>query len=227
LVLLTGFRTPAGIREAGAAGLADYLSEHGAWATDIPSMVDKARAAAVEQTVALPGESVTAPLIARPARQLLDLDRESKDLDKQLADRFGEHPDGRPITSLDGFGPVLGAPLPAGTGGDLHTAFRSSAHLAACAALAPVPRDPGRVRGNLHRPKRCHRGLRRVCSLAVLSAIKRPDDPSQTFYLRKRSEGKGCTPALIALARRLVDVIWALLRDEREFHPSPPATATA
>ena len=227
LVLLTGFQTPDGIRAAGAAGVSTYLAEHGAWAKGIPAMVDKALAAAGEQTVALAGESVTAPLIARLARQLLELDREIKDLGKQLADRFGEHPDAGPITSLDGFGPVLGAQLLAGTGGDLRAAFRSSAHLAAYAGLAPVPRDSGRVRGNLHRPKRYHRGLRRVFYLAALSAIKRPNGPSRAFYLRKRAEGKRHTQALIALARRLVDVIWALLRDRREFHPSPPVTAAA
>ncbi|MDS0141422.1 IS110 family transposase [Amycolatopsis sp. CM201R] len=225
LILLTGFQTPDGIRAAEAAGLSAYLAEHGAWAKSIPSIVDKALAAADEQTVALPGEAVTAPLIARLARQLLELDREIKDLGKQIAGRFGEHPDAGHITSLDGFGPILGAQLLAGTGGDLQAAFRSSGHLAAYAGLAPVPRDSGRVRGNLHRPQRYHRGLRRVFYLAALSAIKRPNSPSRTFYLRKRREGKRHTQALIALARRLVDVIWALLRDGREFHPSPPITA--
>jgi transposase len=227
LVLLTGFQTPDGIRTAEAGGLSAYLAEHGAWAKGIPSMVDKALAAAAEQTVALPGESVTAPLVARLARQLLELDREIKDLGKQLGERFAEHPSSGPITSVDGFGPILGAQLLAGTGGDLQAAFRSSGHLAAYAGLAPVPRDSGRVRGNLHRPQRYHRGLRRVFYLAALSAIKRPDGPSRVFYLRKRGEGKRHTQALIALARRLVDVIWALLRDSREFHPSPPLTATA
>ncbi len=227
LILLTGFQTPAGIREAGAAGLRFFLTEQGAWAAGIPSMVDKALVAAAEQTVSLPQESVTAPLIARLARQLLELDREIKDLGKQLGERFAEHPDAGPITSLDGFGPILGAQLLADTGGDLRTAFRSPAHLAAYAGLAPVPRDSGRVRGYLRRPKRYHRGLRRVFYLAALSAIKRPDGPSKAFYQRKRSEGKRHTQALIALARRLVDVIWALLRDRREFHPSPPPTAAA
>ena len=227
LVLLTGFQTPDGIRTAGAAGVSAYLAEHGAWARGIPSMVVKALAAAAEQTVALPQEAVTAPLIARLARQLVELDREIKDLGKQLTDRFGEHPDAGHITSLDGFGPILGAQLLAGTGGDLRAAFRSSGHLAAYAGLAPVPRDSGRVRGNLHRPKRYHRGLRRVFYLAALSAIKRPEGPSRAFYLRKRGEGKGHTQALIALARRLVDVVWALLRDGREFHPSPPIRTVA
>jgi hypothetical protein len=76
LILLTGFQTPHAIRDAGAPGVTDYLTDHGA--RNIPSMVDKALAAADEQTVTLPGETVTAPLIARPARQLLDLDREIK-----------------------------------------------------------------------------------------------------------------------------------------------------
>jgi hypothetical protein len=70
------------------------------------------------------------------------------------------------------------------------------------------------ARGNLHRPKRYHRGLRRVFYLAALSAIK-PGGPSRAFSHRKRAEGKLHTQAVIALARRLIDVIWALRRDGR------------
>ncbi len=224
LVLLTGFQTPAGIRAAGPGGLTEHSRTGRAWPKGIPAMVDKALAAAAAQTIALPTEATVAPLIARLAAQLLDLDREIKDLDKQITATFGEHPHAARIISVNGFGPILGAQLLADTGGDLQTAFGSSARPAAHAGLAPVPRDSGRVRGNLHRPKRYHRGLRRVFYLAALSAIK-PDGPSTSFYQRKRTEGKLHTQALIALARRLIDVIWALLRDGREFHPSPPITA--
>jgi transposase len=224
LVLLTGFQTPDGLRAAGADAIAEHLRTGGAWPKGIPGMVDKALAAAAAQTIALPTEAAVAPLIARLAAQLLALDREIKDLDKQITGTFTEHPHAARITSVNGFGPILGAQLLADTGGDLQAAFGTSARLAAYAGLAPVPRDSGRVRGNLHRPKRYHRGLRRVFYLAALSAIK-PDGPSRTFYQRKRVEGKLHTQALIALARRLIDVIWALLRDGREFHPSPPITA--
>lgn len=226
LVLLTGFQTPDGLRAAGAGRVAEHLRTGGAWPKGIPAMVDKALAAAAAQTIALPAEAAVAPLIARLATQLLALDREIKDLDKQITGTFSEHPHAARITSVHGFGPILGAQLLADTGGDLLTAFGSSARLAAYAGLAPVPRDSGRVRGNLHRPKRYHRGLRRVFYLAALSAIK-PDGPSRVFYQRKRAEGKLHTQALIALARRLIDVIWALLRDGREFHPSPLITAKA
>jgi transposase len=164
----------------------------------------------------------------RLATQLLDLDREIKDLDKQLTDRFTQHPHAEIITSVDGFGPILGAELLADTGGDFAAAFGTSARLAAYAGLAPVPRDSGRVRGNLHRPQRYHRGLRRVFYLAALSAIKRKDGPSRAFYQRKRDEGKRHQQALLTLARRLVDLVWALIRDNRVFTteaPAPVATA--
>ncbi|MEV0058023.1 IS110 family transposase [Saccharopolyspora shandongensis] len=227
LILLTGFQTPDGIRTAGADGVRSYLAEHQAHTRSITSIVDKSLAAAGEQTVALPTETITAPLIARLARQLLELDREIKDLDKQLGERFEAHPDAERITSVDGFGPILGAQLLADTGGDLLATFGNPGRLAAYAGLAPVPRDSGRIRGNLHRPKCYHRGLRRVFYLAALSSINRPDSPSRAFYQRKRSEGKVHAQALIALARRLVDVIWALLRDGRTFQITPPTQAEA
>jgi transposase len=228
LILLTGFQTPAGLRRAGDAGVVDYLRTQRAWAPGIPAMAATAVTVAAEQDLVLPGETVTAPLIARLAGQLLDLDREIKDLDKQLAARFGAHPHAPIITSIDGFGPVLGAELLADTGGDLVTAFGTPDRPAAYAGLAPVPRDSGRVRGNLHRPQRYHRGLRRVFYLAVLSAIKRPDGPLRAFYQRKREEGKRHVQALIALARRLINLVWALIRDSRTFTteaPTPMATA--
>lgn len=227
LILLTGFQTPAGVRAADADGVAAYLREHRAWAPGIPAMATTAVQVAAEQDLALPAEAVTAPLIARLAAQLLDLDREIKDLDKQLSSAFAEHPHAQIITSIDGFGPILGAELLADTGGDLAAVFGTPDRLAAYAGLAPVPRDSGRVRGNLHRPQRYHRGLRRVFYLAAFSAIKNPDGPSRAFYQRKRDEGKRHVQALIALARRLVNLVWALIRDNRTFTTTPPTTPAA
>jgi transposase len=37
--------------------------------------------------------------------------------------------------------------------------------------------------------------------------------PSRAYYLRKRAEGKPYHRAVIALARRRVNVLWAMLRD--------------
>jgi transposase len=225
LVLLTGYQTPNAIRSAGEKPLVAYLRKHGAWAKGIPTMATTALAAARSQTVRLPGESTTAALIARLATHLLELDQQIKDTDKQIASRFRTHPHAEIIESIPGLGPILGAEFIVATGGSL-TGFATSGRLASYAGLVPVPRDSGRVTGNRRRPKRYNCKLRRVFYMAALSSL-RTTGPSRVFYDRKRGERLNHTQALLALARRLVDVLWALLRDGRTFRLVAPQTAAA
>jgi transposase len=225
LILVAGYCTPAAIRAAGVQGLSDYLHAQRAHRPSIPGMVAKAVAAAQAQTVALPGETVCAQLISRLARELLGLDRLIKDLDKNLIERFRRHPQAKIIESMPGMGPILGAEFIAITGGEL-AAFGTAARLATYAGLAPVPHDSGRRVGVLHRPLRYHRRLRHVFYMAAFSSIK-SDGPSRSFYQRKRAERQRHTKAMIALARRLVDVLWAMLRDNRTWEPTNPKAVTA
>ena len=87
---------------------------------------------------------------------------------------------------MPGFGPHLGAEFLVVTGGDL-ASFATPGRLAAYVGLVPTPRDSGRVVGNLRRPKRYNRRLRRVLYMAALSSI-RADGPSRQFCDRKRGE---------------------------------------
>jgi transposase len=96
----------------------------------------------------------------------------------------------------------------------VRSAFPTAGHLAAAAGLVPVPNDSGRRSGNLHRPRRFNRPLRRTLYLAAQSAMVRPG-PNRDYYLKKRAQGRTHTEAVIALARRRVDVLWALLRENR------------
>lgn len=50
---------------------------------------------------------------------------------------------------------------------------------------------------------------------------------SKAFYERKRAEGKGHKQAIIALARRRLNVLWALIRDGRPFELTAPQTPVA
>jgi len=225
LILVAHLCTPAEIRAAGSKGVTAYLGDNGGWPTAIAKTAATAVAAAKQQPLALPGEAGTAALVKRLARKLLDLDHEIKDIDKTITERFRDHPFAHIIESLPGFGPGLGAEFVVVTGGDL-ASFATAGRLASYAGLVPVPRDSGRISGNLHRPKRYNRRLRRVFYMAALSSI-RGDGPSRQFYDRKRGERLIHSQALLALARRLVDVLWALLRDGREFTPDKPTPATA
>jgi hypothetical protein len=51
---------------------------------------------------------------------------------------------------------------------------------------------------------------------------------SRTYYDRKRGEGKSHKQALNALARRRINILWAMLRDHTIYQePMPRITAQA
>ncbi|MDH6129511.1 transposase [Kitasatospora sp. GP82] len=105
-------------------------------------------------------------------------------------------------------------------------AFGSSGRLAGVAGLAPVPRDSGRISGNMRRPHRYHRRLLRIFYLSAQAAA-RCCPVSRAFYERTRSEGKSHKQAVLALARRRLDALRALIRDRRTFTTEPPQRGLA
>ena len=50
---------------------------------------------------------------------------------------------------------------------------------------------------------------------------------SRQYYQRKREQNKVHTQALLAVARKQVDVVWALIRDNRIFTPESPGRSLA
>ncbi|GGK94177.1 hypothetical protein Ppa06_64450 [Planomonospora parontospora subsp. parontospora] len=163
-------------------------------------------------------------MVAALAEEVLALSAKIDEVSQLIETRFQDHELADVIGSLPGMGPLTGAEFLAATGGDM-SVFGSADRLAGFAGLAPVPRDSGRVSGNLHRPQRYHRRLQRAFYLAAFSSL-RVSAESRRFYDRKRAEGKTHSQALLALARRRVNVLWALIRDRRHYRP-PSSTSTA
>jgi transposase len=222
LVLLTGYASPHRIRRMGETRLAGWLRQRKV--RDSAGVAARAVTAARAQMTVLPGQDVAESIIAELAANILALDERLKRLDGQIAETFDRHPQAAVIQSMPGFGPFLGASLLVGAG-DLR-AFPSAGHLAAAAGLVPVPNDSGRRSGNLHRPKRYSRPLRHVLYLSAQTSTMRAG-PNRDYYLKKREHGRSHSQAVIALARRRVDVLWALLRDNRTWTTTPPALAQA
>ncbi len=222
LVLLTSYATPDRIRRVGQTRLTGWLRNRNVrGAADVAA---RATAAAKAQTVVLPGQDMTASIVTELATGILALDDRLKVLDAQIQMTFDEHPHARIIQSMPGFGPFLGASLLVGAN-DLR-AFPSAGHLAAAAGLVPVPNDSGRRTGNLHRPLRYSRRLRHVFYLSAQTSMMRAG-PNRDYYLKKRAHGATHSQAVIALARRRIDVLWALLRENRTWTAAPPALAQA
>jgi len=211
LHLLTKFVTPAELRTAGRKRLLRHLQG----ASGLPNrdaIADKAMTAAAEQAISVAGEIMTARLIRELAVEALASRTRLIVLDREMEAMLARHPDAALIRSLPGMGVVLTAELIAEAG--TLSRFRSADALAAAAGVAPVLRQSGKMRF-LRRPTGGNRGLKRVFYQSAFCSLAHPD--SKAFYDRKRREGKHHHQAVIALARRRVNVLWAVLHTRTPF----------
>ena len=71
--------------------------------------------------------------------------------------------------------------------------------------------------------RRGNKILKRTMFLSAFAALR--DPISRAYYDRKISQGKRHNQALIALARRRSDVLYAMLRDGVFYHAAAPANA--
>ena len=220
LTLLTGYQTPDSIRRMGHARLEAWLRNRKV--RNAAAVAQTAMDAAHQQHVTVRGQQVAAQIVARLAKEVMTLNSEISDTEALIEDRFRRHPHAEILTSMPGFGTILAAEFLAATGGDM-TVFGTVDRLAGVAGLAPVPRDSGRISGNLHRPRHYSRRLLRSCYLSAQVAVHR-DPVSQVYYQRKRREGKTHVQAVIALARRRLNVQWAMLRDQKPYTTTDSAT---
>ncbi|MEU8874051.1 transposase [Streptomyces javensis] len=184
-MLLTGYQAPASIRRSGARRIETWLKNRKV--RNAAALAETAVEAAKSQHTALPGETLAAAMVARIAKGVLALDEEIAELDTLIEDRFNEHRHAMVIRSLPGMGTLLGAEFIAATGGDLE-AFGTADRLASFAGLSPVPRDSGRVSGNMRRPRRYHRGLLRAFYLSAMASL-RTCPASQAYYGASRVSG--------------------------------------
>jgi transposase len=212
LTLVSHYQVPAQIRRAGRKRIATYLRNRGVKGAD--ALSGQALTAAKAQSVTLPAEDVTARIVAELAAEVLSLKESLKTLDEELEKRFFARKEARVLTSLPGVGVILGAEFLV-RGGDL-SAFESADKLAAYAGLVPAAHDSGKRVGNDRRMRGGNKALKYVFYQSAFASL-RSSPESRAFYDRKRAEGKRHTQALIALARRRVNVLWAMLRDGTTF----------
>ena len=208
LILLTRYQTPAQLRRAGHKRVATYLRNRSVKGSD--KVAYKALSAARSQSVSLPAQEVASRIVAELAAEVLALKERIESIDEEIGRRFFARPGARILISLPGMGPILGAEFLVCVG-DI-SAFESADRLAAYAGLVPAARDSGKRVGNHRRMRGGNKTLKRVFYQSAFASL-RGSPESRTFYDRKRAEGKRHTQALIALARRRVNVVWAMLRD--------------
>ncbi|MFE9785202.1 IS110 family transposase [Nocardia salmonicida] len=223
LHLLARYVTPEEIRRAGRRRITEYLLRAGVRRCYAEPLVDKAITAAQAQRTVVPGQARMAEFAREFATEAVSTRRRIGELESQIRDDLDRHPDAALIVSMPGMGAVLTAEFLA-EAGDL-TRFGSADQLASAAGLAPVLQQSGKMH-YLRRATAGRKTLKFVFYQSAFAAI-RSDPASKAFYARKRTEGKRHHQALIALARRRINVLHALLRTRQPYRADYRVTATA
>ena len=156
----------------------------------------------------------------RIARLIEVLDHEIAEIEAEISALIKAEPelsdDAQLIRSLPGVGPVACM--------QLITQMPELGHVgpkqvAALAGLAPFNVDSGAYRGK----RRIGGGRKRVRDalyMAALNAVRRAA-PFKAFYEKLRHAGKPAKLALIAVARKLLTILNAMIRDRKPYRPTP------
>ena len=219
LELLSRFGGPTGLRAAGRRRLTAVAKPrapraHGAIVESIMTALD-------QQSVTVPGTKAAELVLPQLANQLASLLEQRAQAAAQVEEMLDAHPLSQVLTSMPGIGARTGARILLEVGDG--SSFPTPGHLAAYAGLAPTTRRSGSsIRGE-HPARGGNKNLKRAMLLAAFAALS--DPTSRTYYDRKRAQGKKHNAAMICLARRRCDVIYAMLRDGTTYQAPTPAAA--
>ena len=156
-------------------------------------------------------------LLAGLDRHLSFLDAEIATLEAQIAELIDAEPSLRRtlrlLVSIPGVGPLTGACLLARMP---ELGQRSPKAIAALAGLAPLNHDSGLRRGQ----RSIHGGRKRVRDALYMAAVAAARSKSRfrASYRNLRANGKPAKLAFVALARKLLTVANAIIRDQLPFN---------
>lgn len=213
LALLERIGSPAQIRRAGRRRLVSLLGPKAPRMAE--RLVEDIFTALDEQSVVVPGTDAAALIVPTLAGSLASILDQRNVLVVRIEELLDSHPLSEVLRSMPGIGVRTGARILIDVGDG--SSFPTAAHLAAYAGLAPVTRSSGSsIRGE--QPSR--RGNKQLKRAFFLSSFASLADPvSRAYYDKKIAQGKHHTQALLCLARRRADVLFAMLRDGTFYEP--------
>lgn len=145
-------------------------------------------------------------IVRQLAEQVIRLREEIESIETTLRQRVQES--ATPLVQVCGVGTLVAARLLGEWG--CTPRIHSAAALATLAGIAPVAVSSGGRHGH-RRNRGGNRQLNKVCHIIALCQVRR-EALAQAYDAKKRSEGKTARAAMRCLKRRLVDVVYRVLR---------------
>lgn len=203
---LVTWPTPQRLKTAGRGHVRNRIKKHNPRLAE--RVTEEIFSALEAQTVVVAGTGAAATIVPILAQQLQDLTRQRAGVLAQVEALVEAHPLYRVLTSMPGIGVRTAARiLTEVVGKD----FKTAGHLASYAGIAPTTRRSGTsIRGEFAN-RGGNKRLKSSLYNSAFAALHHP--PSRAYYDRKIAEGKRHKQAIIALARRRLDTLYAMLRD--------------
>lgn len=210
LAVLTIAPTPAQGRTLSGSKIAAALRRGGRQRRVQPRTLEIQAALRSDQLQAPPvvADAMGASVAALVA-VISELVAQTNHLERELADRFDQHPDAQIIRSLPGLGMILGARA-LGEFGDDPNRYADAKSRKNYASTSPITRTSGKQRVVLARYAR-NRHLADTCHRWAFAAIT-ASPGARAFYDHRRANGDTHNRALRALANRLVGILHGCLR---------------
>jgi len=155
----------------------------------------------------------TSEMILEDAIRILDLHAKIKDLESKMETVATRSQIATLLSSLPGFGSICSAEL-AGEIGTIER-FTTENGLAVYLGMAPLDKSSGKHKGSKspkHVNSRAKAGM-----MAAVDRHRTQVSQSQSYYLKKRAEGKGHNQTIRALGRHLCRVIFRMLKLGRPY----------
>jgi transposase len=148
----------------------------------------------------------------------------TRDLDRPVTARLGEHPDGKIFTSLPRSGQVSAAQMLAERG-DCRQACDGPDSVAALAGVTPVTKASGKHRSVSFRWA-CNKRFRKA--ITTFAGNSRHASPrAAQIYARARASGKDHPHAIRILARAWIRIIWPCWINGIPYDPDKHGAAVA
>jgi transposase len=224
LEFLTRYPTPAAAAHLGEKRMAAFCVKHGycgrRTAAELLARLRSAPAGAL-------GEALTEALrdtVLAAVGVLTALNASVKNLDRSVAARLGEHPDGAIFTSLPRSGQVNAAQVLA-EWGDARQAYEHPDSVAALAGVTPVTNQSGKHRA-VHFRWACNKRFR--VAITTFAGNSRHASPwAARIYDDARASGKDHPHATRVLARAWIRVIYRSWLDGVPYDPAHHGAAVA
>ena len=218
LHLLARYGGPTKIKRLGKAKAAAFARRYKA--RNPEPVLDAIFAAISEQTVAIAGAHYAEMGVAMSAKDaLLKLEHRTQ-IEQEVIELINDIPHTQILLSMPGIGPKTAAQILM-TAGDM-TDFPTAGHLASYAGLSPRTNQSGTsiMSNSLNRAG--NKKLKNALWQSSFASI-RFHERSRQFYERKRREGKRHNAAVVALARRRLNVLYAMMRNHKHYHDPAPS----